>query len=386
MTALSAAELARIRREEFPGTGDFIYLNHASTGPLPERTRRALEEFNRKRTAPHTLTDAAIFSMLDECRALAARLINADRREIALATNTTFGLAVAARMIEFRPGDIVLTTDREFPANVYPWMRLRNLGVTLEMVPVTSEGWPDEDRLVERLADPRVRVLTVSLVQFSNGFQVDLARLSAATRERDTLLVVDAIQGVGQLPVDVKRTPVDILSCGAQKWLLSPWGSGFMYVRNDLISGLDPPITGWMAYEGTDDFTQLTNYREVLRDNARRFEMITLPYQDFAGMRESLQLLLEVSIPEISRHILSLHAPLLEWARRRGVPVRSPVGLHGSGILCIAPPNVAGVQEALRAGSIIASLREGSIRLSPHFYNTMSDIDRVVAVLEMTSL
>lgn len=382
MTPLSPGDLSHFRRDEFPGSADFIYLNHASTGPLPERTRRALDDFNRKRTAPHSLTDPWIFSMLDECRELSARLINASPREIALATNTTFGLGLAARMIRYRPGDIVLTTDREFPANVYPWMRLKEQGVTLEQIPVTREGWPDEDRMVERLADPRVRVLTVSLVQFSNGFQVDLARLSAATRKSGALLVVDAIQGIGQVPVDVRRTPVDILSCGAQKWLLSPWGSGFMYVRDELITQLDPPITGWMAYEGTDDFTQLTNYREVLRDNARRFEMITLPYQDFAGMRESLTLLLSIGVDAISEHILSLHGPLLEWARRRGVPVRSPAGVHGSGILCIAPPGVAKVQETLRAANVIASLREGAIRLSPHFYNTTDDMEKVVAVLD----
>jgi cysteine desulfurase/selenocysteine lyase len=382
VTPISAADLARYRRDEFPASANFIYLNHASTGPLPERTRRAVDEFNRKRTAPHTLTDAWIFSMLDECRELAARLINADPREIALATNTTFGLGLAALMSRCGSGDIVLTPDREFPANVYPWMRLKEQGVILEQIPVTREGWPDEDRIVERLADPRVRVLTISLVQFSNGFQVDLARLSAATRKSGALLVVDAIQGIGQVPVDVRKTPVDILSCGAQKWLLSPWGSGFMYVRNELIAELDPPITGWMAYEGTDDFTQLTTYRETLRDNARRFEMITLPYQDFAGMRESLTLLLSVGVEEISRHILSLHEPLIEWAHRRGVPVRSPAGIHGSGILCVAPPRVANVQESLRAANIIASLREGSIRVSPHFYNTLEEMARVVETLE----
>lgn len=382
MSPLSAAELARIRRDEFPGTDQFVYLNHASTGPLPERTRRAVDDFNRKRAAPHTLTDAWIFSMLDECRELSARLINAEPREIALATNTTFGLALAARMIPYRSGDIVLTSDREFPANVYPWKRLKAQGVTLELTPVTKEGWPDQDRMVERLADPRVRVLAVSLVQFSNGYKVDLARLSQATRKSGALLVVDAIQGIGQLPVDVKQTPVDILSCGAQKWLLSPWGSGFMYVRDELIRGLDPVMTGWMAYEGTDDFTQLTNYSEVLRDNARRFEMITLPYQDFVGMRESLALLHSVGVEEISRHILSLHQPLLDWAGRRGVPITSPTGQHGSGILCIAPPDVALVQEQLRAASIIASLREGAIRMSPHFYNTMDDMDKVVGVLD----
>ncbi len=377
-----AADLADIRRTEFPWSDSLIYLNNASTGPLPERTRLALEDVNRKRTTPNALPDSWMFALLDRCRALAASLINADPAEIALATNTTFGLAVAARMIDFKSGDIVLTSDREFPANVYPWLGLKERGVTLEQVPVTAEGWPDEARLLQRLNDPRVRVLAISLVQFSNGYQVDLARLSAATRDSGALLVLDAIQGIGQVPLDLKRTPVDILSCGAQKWLLSPWGSGFMYVRKELIQRFEPPVTGWMAYEGTDDFTQLTNYREELRADARRFEMITLPYQDFAGMQVSLELILEIGIDTITRHIASLHAPLLEWARRRSVRVSSPLDRHRSGIICLAPHGGDRVHAALKQRNIITSFREGAIRISPHFYNSLEEMHRVVEVLE----
>jgi selenocysteine lyase/cysteine desulfurase len=177
----------------------------------------------------------------------------------------------------------VLVSDREFPSNMYPWRRLGDRGVVLEVVPCTAEGWPDEARILARLADPRVRCLAVSLTQFANGYTVDLAALSRETRARGQFLVVDAIQAVGQLPVDLRATPVDIFSCGAQKWLLSPWGSGFMYVRRDLIPTLDPAIASWMAFEGTDDFSRLTDYRDVLRADARRFEFITLPFQDFVS-------------------------------------------------------------------------------------------------------
>jgi selenocysteine lyase/cysteine desulfurase len=137
--------------------------------------------------------------------------------------------------------------------------------VTLELMPVTAEGWPDEDALVERMADPRVRVLAVSLVQFSNGYKVDLDRLSKRARATDTFLVVDAIQGLGAVSVDLAATPVDILACGGQKWLLSPWGSGFAYVRKELIPAVEPVVMGWMAFEGTDDFGRLTEYDPRLR-------------------------------------------------------------------------------------------------------------------------
>jgi cysteine desulfurase/selenocysteine lyase len=375
-------DLDALRRTEFPWARDTIYLNHASVGPLPERTRLALEEFNRKRSAPFLLPDRELFATLREARRLAADLIGAVPEEIALTINTGFGVSLAARALPLEPGDIVLASDREFPANVYPWMLLKDSGVTLELAPTTPEGWPDEDYLLERLADPRVRVLAVSLVQFSNGFQVDLTRLSAATRASGTFLVVDAIQGVGQVPLDLRKTPVDLLACGAQKWLLSPWGSGFVYVRRELIRELRPAVTGWMAFEGTDDFTRLTEYNDTLRGDARRFELITLPYQDFAGMVSSLGLLLELGIDQIRAHLEELQAPLLAYAERSGARLVSPAGARGSGILCLAPPNVGEAFRALKAARVICSLREGAIRFSPHAYNTIDEMTRVVEILE----
>jgi cysteine desulfurase/selenocysteine lyase len=375
-------DLGELRRSEFPWTDETTYLNNASIGPLPERTRKTLEEFNRRRSAPFQLPDRDIFTSMAESRRLAAQLIGAQPEEIALSINTGFGLSLAARALPLRSGDVILASDREFPANVYPWMLLKDVGVTLELVPTTPEGWPDESRLLDRLRDPRVRVLAVSLVQFSNGYTIDLARLSAATRASGTYLVVDAIQAVGQMTLDLRKTPVDVLACGAQKWLLSPWGSGFVYVRRDLIRELNPSVTGWMAFEGTDDFTRLTQYNDTLRGDARRFELITLPYQDFAGMNASLGLILELGIDRIAAHLRRLHTPVLAWAGRSGARVASPQGSHGSGILCVAPANLGEAFRALKAARIICSMREGAIRLSPHAYNTVEEMERVVSVLE----
>jgi cysteine desulfurase / selenocysteine lyase len=375
-------DVTELRRTEFPWTAETVYLNNASIGPLPERTRLVLEAFNRRRAAPFQLPDRDLFRAMAESRRLAAELVGAVPEEIALTINTGYGLSLAARALPLRPGDIVLTSDREFPANVYPWMLLKDVGVSLELAPTTPDGWPDEEYLLGRLADPRVRVLAISLVQFSNGYTVDLGRLSAATRAANTYLVVDAIQGIGQIPVDLRATPVDILACGAQKWLLSPWGSGFVYVRRELITELRPAVTGWMAFEGTDDFTRLTHYNDTLRGDARRFELITLPYQDFAGMNASLGLLLNLGIPRIREHLRNLHAPVVDWAARRGARIVSPSGERGSGILCVAPPNVGEAFRALKAAHIVSSLREGAIRLSPHAYNTVEEMERVVEVLE----
>lgn len=377
-------DLAALVAAEFPWTTDATFLNSASTGPLPERSRRAVDAFNAKRTTPYLLPDADLFAIFTESRELAARLLNAEPREIALATNTSYGLNVAARALPLAAGDIVLVSDKEFPANVYPWLALRKEGITVEVAPTTPDGWPDEPYLLRRIAEPRVKALAVSLVQFANGYKVDLAALSAATRATGTWLVVDAIQGLGVEPVDVRRTPVDILSSGAQKWLLSPWGSGFTYVRRELIEQVDPMYVGWTAFEGTDDFSRLTEYSTSFRADARRFEMITLPFQDFVGMNLSLRLLMDVGIGRIAAHVRSLHRPVLDWAREHGVRVASPVGDHASAIICLAPPDPLAAYAALREARIYTSLREGAIRLSPHLYNTDADMSRVCDVLART--
>jgi cysteine desulfurase/selenocysteine lyase len=372
-----------LRATEFPWTADTVYLNNASIGPIPERTRRALDEFTAKRTAPHLLPDRELQAGLQGARAAIAQLVGADPSEIALATNTSHGLNLAARALPLKPGDVVLVSDREFPANVYPWLLLEKQGIGVELAPCAAEGWPDEDYLVERLHDPRVRVLAVSFVQFSNGYRADLDRLGAACRANGTFLVVDGIQGVGNSELDVHETPVDILACGGQKWLLSPWGSGFVYVRRELVPALEPAVTGWMAFEGTDDFSRLTDYNPTFRADARRFEMVTLPYQDFYGMAESLRMLAGIGIADIAQHTRSLHEPVHKWADENGVPVVSPRDeAHRSAIVCIAPERPAEAYHALKRAHVVCSLREGAIRLAPHCYNTAEEVQRVLDVLD----
>lgn len=375
--------LRHLRASEFPWTADTVYLNNASIGPIPERTRRILDAFNAKRTAPHLLPDRDLFAGLQAARDAAARLINADTGEIALATNTGYGLNLAACALPLTRGDRVILSDREFPANVYPWLMLRKQGIEVTLAPCTSEGWPDEDFLLSALRDPRVKVLAVSFVQFSNGFRADLKKLGAAARANGTILVVDGIQGVGNSVLDVRETPVDILACGGQKWLLSPWGSGFVYVRKELIPTLEPAMTGWMAFEGTDDFSRLTEYNPTFRADARRFEMITLPYQEFYGLSQSVDLLLEIGIPEIAEVTRSLHEPIFKWADARGMRIVSPRDeRHRSAILCIAPDAAVEAFHAIKRARIVCSLREGAIRLSPHCYNTVGEMEKVLEVLE----
>jgi len=371
-----------LRDTEFPWTAATTYLNNAAIGPIPERTRLALEALNAKRTAPHLLPDRDLFPLLDAARQAAAGLVGAGVDEIALMPNTTAALNVAARALPLAAGDVVLLSDREFPANVYAWLALRSRGVAVERVPVAADGFPDEDRLEARLADPRVRVLAVSFVQFANGFTADLARLGAACRRTGAFLVVDAIQGLGAVPLDVRETPVDLLACGGQKWLLSPWGTGFLYVRRGLTAALEPPAVSWLAYYSADDFTRLLDYPERLRADAQRFE-VAATFQDQLGFATSVGMLLELGVPAIAAYTRALGDALIAWAEGRGVRVVSPTApARRSAIVCLAPPDPAEAQRRLRQAGVVCSLREGALRFAPHVYNTMDEVERAVQVMD----
>jgi cysteine desulfurase/selenocysteine lyase len=375
-------DVSALRETEFPWTRDTIYLNHAGIGPIPERARRALEGYARERVAPTTLTDDRLMAVLSAGRAKAARLIGADPGEIALTTNTSFGLNLAARMLPLAPGDIVLVSDQDFPANVFPWRQIADRGVRLEILPRTPAGWPDEARMLERMQDARVKVLAVSHVEFHTGYRLDLDGLGAAARATETFFVVDAIQALGHVPFEVGTTPVDILSCGAQKWLLSPWGSGFMYVRRGLIEQLESPLAGWNAYEGNQNFSTLVDYGGKLHSDARRFELWTLPYQDLLGMTLSLDLLDELGIDRIEEHVAQIGRPVREWAHRAGVRLKSPEGARDSGIISLVAADIPEGLATLRAAGVATCVREGGLRLAPHCYNTIEEMGKVIDLLE----
>jgi cysteine desulfurase / selenocysteine lyase len=375
-------DVERLRREEFPwaAAGEAVYLNAASTGPLPERTLRAQAEFSRKRAAPHRLTHEEQFSVLDRCRALLADLLGADAGTIALSVNTGAGINLAAWGLPLGAGSVVVVPDLEFPANVYPWMAASRVrGYDVRIVP-TRDGLLDEDAVFAALDEPGTRVVSLSWVGFATGFVADIQRLGDACRTRGIWLVVDAMQGLGVLPLDVARTHVDLIACGGQKWLLSPWGSGFIYVHPDMLEVLEPQPVSWMGVRGSDDFSTLLDYDLTWRDGARRFEQITVPFQDFAGMAASLELLRELGPSEVQAHVAARVSELAEGARRAGIEVVTPSGRR-AGIVTLRPTDVRAMSERMRDARVIHSVREGTIRLSPHCYTTSLEIESTIRLL-----
>jgi cysteine desulfurase/selenocysteine lyase len=372
-----------VRAREYPGL-DGICFNAASWGLLPLRTVEAVGELTLRRNRSEGFDEAELAGIAARARAAAARLVGASPYEIALSPNTSFGVNLAAACVARGAPGVVLVSAGEFPANVFPWLQLERLGFKLEILPSLEDALPDEEGLARALERPEVRALAVSQVQFATGYRADLETLGRRCRERGILFAVDAIQGLGAAPLDVRAAGVDVLACGGQKWLCSPWGSGFTFIDRRLLDRFDPPMISWLAMEDAGDFSSLAGYRWAPRRDARRFELATLGLQDHLGMAVSIELILELGPDRIHEHLMGVHAPLLEWADGRSdvvmVTPRDPA--RRAGIISFRTPSSERTGAALMRAGVVCAVREGAVRLSPHFYNTAAEMRAVVETLE----
>ncbi|KPL01168.1 MAG: hypothetical protein AMJ91_01015 [candidate division Zixibacteria bacterium SM23_73_3] len=368
-------------RKEFPFTDKVIFFNHASFGPLPQRSWNATEEYYKcLKLEKIKNMDKVAFGKLDEIRVLIADMIKAQPEEIAFAANTSYGLNVAAWGLDLKPGDKILLSDVEFPGNTYPWTNLKQKGVIIEFVPSRNRCF-DIDNFV-RAIDTKTKVLAISFVQFFNGFKNDLKTIGKICEEKDIFFVVDGIQGVGCLDLDVKECKIDLLANGGQKWLLSSPGTGFIYLSSDAKRKINPSFFGWMGVDWELNFSDLFKFDLSPFPSVRKFEIGTYPYSLIWTMRSSLKLLWEVGIKNIERHNLALLDLLIEHLKEKNYQITSSLDAnHRSSILSFSGKNAKNLYQQLRKNNIIASLREGSIRVAPHFYNTPDEMERLIELL-----
>ena len=299
-------------------------------------------------------------------------------------TNTSHGVNLAARSLPYGKGDVILSTHGEFPANVYPWIAAaRERGAEFRLLPLAGD-LPDEAALMRAIeTDPRVKVVALSWVSFWSGHRYDLHAIGAACRARGIYFFVDAIQGLGPLTLDVVASNVDVLACGAQKWLVSPWGVGFAYVREELIAQLEPREVGWWAQKSSGDYAKFLDYDATWAGDARRFEVITLDFVGFNAMAESIGLLLELGTAEIEAHVRSLADRAVAFVDSvKGVEFVTPrESSQRAGVLAFRTKDVAASSGRLSAAKVTHSVRTGCIRLAPHFYNTIEELDRALELL-----
>jgi selenocysteine lyase/cysteine desulfurase len=374
--APAAAEpLWRQYRDQFPVTQNLIYLNHAAVAPLPKCSAVAMQTLAEDALQYGSLHYDRWMDAYEGLRVAAARLIGANRGEIAIVKNTSEGIAMVANGLDWHPGDRIIAFREEFPANFFPWQLLESRRCYVEWLSVHDHI----DAI--NLACTGAKLLAISFVQYLSGFRANLNAIGELCRKHGCFFFVDAIQGLGAFPLDVNAAHIDALAADGHKWLLGPEGCGILYVRKEKQNSIFPREFGWTNVAGYNDYAS----RDMtLRPDAGRYECGTLNTIGCFGLRASIELLLEVGIDRIAPAVSDLAVRLAEGACRKGYTLlgdREPENV--SGIVALNKPGQDSrkIVHGLKQRGIIAAPRQGWVRMSPHFYISPDEIDQVVEAL-----
>jgi selenocysteine lyase/cysteine desulfurase len=370
------AEQLRKARSYFPYLqNEGIYFNHASTAPISTLVKETIENLLKEKSEKK-IDDYLIFKAItDETKKRLGRLINCSYDRIAFLENTNAGLNVLALGLDWKAGDRIILNDVEFPANIYPFLHLKNRRVEIDFVK-SRNGIVTAEEIIKKI-NQKTRLISVSFVQFLSGYKIDLKLLGEICSERGIIFCVDSIQGLGAVKLDVEECKIDFLSNGTQKWLLSLQGLGFIYVRKELQEQLKNAPIGWLAVETA---WELLNYDLTLKQTAERFQPSTLNTFGIYAFNAALKIFEEFGIDEIEKQILGNSVYFINKLNEIGY--ESPLFLlpenNLSGIVSIKNNKVEKLFNHLSEKKIVCSLREGYLRFSPHFYNTKDEIDVVV--------
>jgi len=366
-------------RDEFPVAQNRIHLDNARVAPLPKRVRDAITAFAEDASAHGTAHYPDWMQHVETVRGRFAQLINADADEIAFVKNTSEGISIVANGIDWKPGDNVVIPDIEFPANVYPWMNLERLGVEVRWVKAVRGRVPFEQ--IAAQVNSRTRVLSISSVEANSGFRNDLNRIGRFCKEKNILFCVDAIQSLGVLPMDVKADHIDCLAADGHKWMLSVEGLGGFYIAKRVLDQIHPAVVGWDSVVNPQDYM---NYDFTLRPDACRFEEGSFNTMSIHAFGAALELLLEVGVENIEQRVLQLGDFIIAKVKERGWKlVSSTEPGERSGMVSFAvKADADGLKKEMDEHNITITIRDGLVRLSPHFYNTEIEIDKCLAYID----
>lgn len=382
---MSTAPTQRLdaQRELFDIPETVAYLNCANMSPQLRTVTAAGVAAVHEKAAPWTLRAEEWFAPAERLRALFARIINADADSIALVPSVSYGIAIAAANVDVRRGQSIVLLDGEFPSNVYAWRELarRRDAVIRTVTRQTHASWTDP---VIDAIDDDTAVVALSNCHWTDGRFVDLARIAPAARSVGAALVVDASQSAGAYPLDVSTIQPDFLVTVGYKWLLGPYGLGYLYVARRWRTLAAPLEQSWLTRAGAEDFTRLTDYSDTYRPGARRFDMGEFPQFVLSAMAiAALEQVLAWSVDAIQKTTAALTSRVEEGAAASGAMVvhqRDRVG-H---LIGIRPRSgiSRNLVAALSAANIFVSIRGDAIRVAPHVYNTEADICRLLGVLD----
>jgi selenocysteine lyase/cysteine desulfurase len=363
---------------EFPVRKRFVYFNHAAQAPLPRRVAAAIAAHLENVRDRGAADWRAWYDAIEKTREKVGRFLGATGPEIAFVPSTSWGTNLVAQSYDWKPGDSVVGDDMEFPTNHYPWKLLARRGVEYRIAANRGGRISAED--IASKIDGSTRVVAVSWVAFHNGWVYPLDEIGRLCRERGILLVVDAIQGLGALPIDVSKTPVDVLIADPHKWLLGPEAAAIFYVAESAREKLPPPFLGWWNLKSRGEFL---DYSGEFVDSARRFEPGSLPAAQIAGLSASLDLLMEVGLETVRDRIMVVVRKLKSGLEQRSWRVTTPEP-PSSGILAGVPPGASAwaMARSLEQRGILVTAREKAVRFSPHFFNDEREVERVLEAID----
>lgn len=368
-------------RALFPITERAVYLNHAAVSPPPTLTIAAIQAQLEDVSANGSVNFRSWLATKERARNLLAGMIGARPEQVAFTRNTSDGLSTVANGLRWRAGDNLVTFRREFPSNVYPWLRLRDAcGVEVRMCE-ERDGRIHLDELIG-LIDGKTRIVAVSQVQFASGFRADLNRLGRAARAHDALLVVDVIQALGVIPTNVDTDLIDVAAGAAHKWLLTPEGVGILYLSDRARERIAPTLVGWLSVPRPEDHGNLD---QSWNPGALAWETGTGPTALIHGLEVSLRLLTDTGVERIAAYLDELTDYLCDkLAGRPYQIVSSRRSSEKSQIVCIRHKDgidALGLYVHLKQRNIITAPRGDRLRIAPHFYNTTADMDQLVESL-----
>ena len=357
-------------RAEFPALANWTYLNTATYGQVSRRSLARLNKHFADRDEKACSDFLSWFDHMDSVRDLVASLVNCKVDDIAFIQNASTGLAWLIAGLDWSPGDRVVTLESEFPNNIYAPSVLGRRGV--EFVETPWESFYDS-------IDDRTRLVAISSANYVTGFVPPLEEISAFLRERGVLLYVDGTQSVGALRFDVARIQPDMLAVHGYKWLNCPDGAGFMYVKPDLRKRMAPTVVGWRSHRDWRNVDNLHHGAPEFPESAEKYEGGMLPFAVLYAMQASIEYVLEIGPEAIERRVLDLADYAREAARELGGEPRS---VHSAIVpICFEGRDASALARALKDKRVLVAARHGLLRVSTHFYNNESDIDRLKSAL-----
>ena len=370
------------QRHLFEIPDDIAYLNCAYMSPLSRSVADAGRRAIGRKVAPWTVKPEDFFTESEQARGLFAKLVNAVADDIAIVPAVSYGVAVAARNLPVRAGEVILVLAEQFPSNVYTWRELaKETGA--EVLTIDRPSDRDWTEAILSQLDERVAITALPHCHWTDGGIIDLERIGEHCRAAGSALVLDITQSIGALPFDVRTIRPDIVVAGGYKWMMGPYSLGFLYVSPNHHDGR-PLEQNWIVRAGSENFARLIDYRDDYQPGARRFDVGER--SNFALMPQAvaaLEQLLDWTVPAIAETLAGKTASIAERARNTGLAPMAANRRAGHFLGIRFPDGVPdGLPERLAENQVYVSLRGSSLRVTPHLYNNDADVDRLFSVLE----